>query len=81
MEAIMDFCLPPLESRPAVRRPAWMEEKVFSLPSSNFSVPWSLFYNFELTKICRTDFVSFAELKFMYFIVTFSASYNMSSFL
>jgi hypothetical protein len=44
MEAIMGLSLPPLDSRSPDGRLMWMEENVFSLSSSNFSIPWYLFY-------------------------------------
>jgi hypothetical protein len=64
MEAILDLCLSPLSNRSAVGRPVWMEETVFSLPSSNFSIAWSLFYNSELIHVRRMNFIVFTQFKF-----------------
>jgi hypothetical protein len=36
-------------TRSAVGRPVWMEENIFALSSSNFSIPWYLFYYSELS--------------------------------
>jgi hypothetical protein len=54
---------------------------VFSLSSSDFSIPLPLFYNSESVYFCRTGFVASEQLKFKYFAVIFSPLYNMSLFL
>jgi hypothetical protein len=58
----MGLCLSPLDSRSVVDRLVWMEGNIFSLSSSNFSVPLSLFYNSELLYVCLTGLVASAQL-------------------
>jgi hypothetical protein len=47
----MGLYLAPFDSRSADGRPMWMEEKVLSLSSSNFSISWSLFYNIDYKRL------------------------------
>jgi hypothetical protein len=52
--------------------------EVLSLPSSDFTIPSSLFYNSELVYAYRTGFVASAQLKFEFCIAIFLTLYNMS---